>query len=127
VAEDRTAQGDLVGVRVLGDEPVVGGPDVGLQVGGERLFPDPGADLLTTGGEFVDVLDVEALEGAVDPVVEAVDGEEPAEGVGGGGETTGDAHAGVRQVDDHLAEGGVLSADLGDIVHADFGEPENVC
>jgi hypothetical protein len=52
-------------------------------------------------------------------------GQELAVGIGGGGEAARHTHAG-RQLADHLAERGVLAADLLDVGHAQFVEGDHV-
>ena len=79
--------GDLLGVGVVVDEVGVIVPDVLFECLGEGLVDDPLTDLPATLRQLGDILDVEVGEGLADPLVEAVEGEEVAVGVGGGGET----------------------------------------
>ena len=57
-----------------------------------------------------------------DALGEAFVTQELAEGMGGGREAAGHAHAGGSQLADHLAEGGVLAADRLDVGHPQLFE-----
>jgi hypothetical protein len=69
---------------------------------------------------------VVALERGGDPVGERVRVDERPEGGARRGEAAGHAHALRPEFADHLAERGVLAADLGDVDESDLGEIDDV-
>ena len=81
VALERTAQETAPGSRVVVHERRIGGADVRLHLGREGLLLDPLADVRADAGEIGDVADVKRLDHGLDPVVEAVRGEELAIGI----------------------------------------------
>ena len=96
-----------------------------LEVGGEGGLHHPAADAGTGGGETLDVVHVQGRQFAGDPLRQAVVGQKLAVGVGGGGEASGHAHAGLGQVSDHLPQGGVLAPHLLQVLHAEFVQPKD--
>ena len=115
-----------VAAAVLCGEFGVGRADVGIQVGLQRGIDHPAADLRAGGDQGVHVLDVERGQAVVDALVQGVEGDELAEGVRRGGEAARDRDAQVGQLADHLAERGVLAADLGQVGQAEFVQPKDV-
>ncbi len=109
----------------LGGDLLVGGLDLGLELGREGQLHDPLADLRAGLGQRIDVIHVERIERGIDAIGQAIVGEELAIGLGRGRETTRDTYAG-GQLADHLAERGVLAADLLDVGHAQFVEGDHV-
>src|SRR5437764_6071297 len=89
--------------------------NVALKSARKWRLGDPGADLLAAGGERIDVIAVEALELLGNAPVKPIGSEEFSEGIGGGGETAGDADAGRGQGAGHLAERSVFAADLREV------------
>jgi hypothetical protein len=85
------------------------------------LLDDPRPDLGAARGQGADILRIEAAQALLDPAGQIA--EELAEGVGRGGEAARDADAGRRQAADHLAERGILSADLGQVREAEIFKP----
>ena len=61
---------------------------------------------------------VEAIEDGVQLVLQPAGLDEVAVGRGGGGEATGNPHPLSRELADHLPEGGVFAANLGDRLKA---------
>ena len=74
-------------------QPVVGGADVDLEVLGQRVPLDAGADLAADAREGCDVVGVEIAQEGCDLVAETVVGQEAAVGVGCGGKPAGNPHA----------------------------------
>ena len=85
----------------------------------ERLGLDHGADFGTDGGQRAHVFGVQGVEFGVDAVRQAIELEELAEGVGGGGKAGGHFDAG-RQLGNHLPQAGVFAADDLDVGHPQF-------
>ena len=113
------------GIRGLGGEALVRGLDVALERGGERRRGDPAADLGTGLRESGDVVDVECSEGLIDPILEAVLSEKFAKSEGSGREAAGNAHPVASELADHLAQRGVLAADLVGVGHPQVVEPDH--
>src|SRR5262245_37426020 len=90
---------------------------------GKGCFQDPGADLLAALGEGPHVLGVELLQALGDALLELVGRQEFAEGLCGGGEAAWHADARCGEAADHLAERGILPADLLQVGHAEVFEP----
>jgi hypothetical protein len=110
----------------LGHQLLVIVIDGGFEGGREGLFHDPAPEAGTDLGQLGDVVHVQIIEQGLDALVQSVLGQELAVGVGGGGEAAGDPHADFRKVMDHFAQGGVLAAHDGHIVHAQVAEPADV-
>ena len=113
-------------LRITVDQSRVSGPDVGLERSRQRLLLDPLTNCGADVRELCDVADIERLDGPADALVEAIGGEELAVSICRRREPARDADPGVREIAHHLAERGVLAADLCDVGHADLGEPEDV-
>ena len=79
-----------------------------------------------TLASVLDIVDVERRELLGDASGEALVLQEVAIGLRGGREAIGHVDAGLREVADHLAEGGVLAADGLDVVPAELGEGNGV-
>ena len=93
----------------------------------ERLARPPRARISRpTAASAPHVVGVEAGEPDADPLGQAGVAEEALVGVGGGGEPVRARAPRRRQVRDHLAERGVLAADLLQVVQAELGEPPDV-
>ena len=86
--------------------------------GGSGWRLDPGADLGAGGGERAHVVGVERGEPLGDAPRQAAFGEEGAKRVRRGREAARHADAGLAQLADHFAEGGVLAADRLDVGHS---------
>jgi hypothetical protein len=104
----------------------VRGPDVGVEISGKRLGDDRGPDLLTDGGEALHVVGVEVAESLIDQIGQPGVPDEAAIGVGSGRKAVGYADTEVAELRDHLAEAGVLPADLLDVAKTELGEPSDV-
>ena len=109
-----------------GHQLVVRRPDVGLEVLGEVAGRDRLADLLAHLRQRAGVVGVEPLELAGDLLGQAGVADEPTVGVGRRREPVGHVHAELGEVADHLAERGVLAADLLEVVEAELGEGPDV-
>jgi hypothetical protein len=109
----------------FGGDGLVGGLDLGLELGRERQLDDPVADLRAGLRQCIDVVDVERVERRVDAVGKAIVGEELAISIRRGRKAARDTHAG-GQLADHLAERGVLATHDFDIGHAQFVEGDHV-
>ena len=59
-------------------------------------------------------------------LVQVVVGDAGLEGLGRGGEATGDGHAQPGQVADHLAQRGILAADAGQVGQSELVQPQDV-
>jgi len=90
-----------------------------FEVGRERLGLDHGTDFGTDGGQRAHVFGVQGVQFGVDAVRQAIELEELAEGVGGGGKAGGHFDPG-GQLGNHLSQAGVLAADDFDIGHPQF-------
>jgi hypothetical protein len=77
-------------------------------------------------GQPAYVVGVEAVQHRGDPHRQPGLAQEAAVGVRGGGEAVGHPHSGGGQVRDHLAERGVLAADLLQVGQTEIGEPDHV-
>jgi hypothetical protein len=108
------------------DQLVVGLADVRLEVVRERLLDHRGPDLLAHLGEPAYVVGVEVPQQLLDPVGQARVTDERLVGRRRGGEAVRHLHAEVGEVGDHLAQRGVLAADLLEVVHAEVAEPAHV-
>src|SRR5690606_29471765 len=84
------------------------------------------ADLGAGRGQRFHVLDVQARQPVEDALFEVVVGDEGLERVGRGGETAGDGDPKLGEVADHLAERGVLAADLGQVIQTQVLQPEDI-
>ena len=98
-------------------------PDVGLEVGRERLLqhrrPDPLSDLRQPAY----VVGVQPVKLGLDPLGQAGLAQEPAVGLGGGGEPVRHPHPRRGQIRDHLPQRGVLAAHLLEIGQTQVREP----
>ena len=117
--------GDFGGARV-GAHLAVTGADGLVQRRRQRRVHHPAADFGAGLDQFADVLDVQRLQAAVHALRQLVEVDELAIGIRGGRETAGHGHAELAQMTDHLAEGGVLSAHLGQIGQTQFVQPQDV-
>ena len=97
-----------------------------VEVGLQRGVDHPAADFRAGRVERGDVLDVQRGEAVEDALVQVVVGDEGLEGVGGGREAAGHGDAELGQVADHLAERGVLAADLRQVGQSQLVQPEDV-
>jgi hypothetical protein len=84
----------------------------------KRGFEDPLADLRPAGSERGYIVRIELLKALVDPPIQAIGGKKLPKGLRGGGEAARNADSGRGQAADHLAERGVLAADLLEVGHA---------
>ena len=91
----------------------------------QRGFDDPAADFGAGRGQGGDVIDIERGETVLDALGQAALGDELLEGLGRGRVAAGHRDAELAQVADHLAERGVLAADLAEIGQAQRIEPKN--
>ena len=83
------------------------------QVGGQDRL----THLVPSGGEVIDVIHVQALQGFLDDGAQFGVVDKMPIGFGGDGEARRQIDAARKEPLDHLAEGGVLAADLGDVAH----------
>ena len=109
----------------LGAQLRVGVDDRLGQIVGQRGRRDGGADAASSIGEVVDVDAVPSSEGLGRHVGERVRPQEVSECGRRGGEPVGHPDAPIRQLAIHLAEGSVLAADDGHIVHRRLVEPSD--
>ena len=116
---DRDIRAAIAHARVAVD-------DVLLQLRREGRGQDPVPDARAGLGELRDVVDVEGVEFLLDAGGEAFVREKLAVGVGGGREAVRHADSQLRQVRDHLAEGGILAADFRHVVAAEAGKGKGV-
>ena len=120
VAEERTATAMLGLPR---GQLLEGARTAASSCGRERrLDGSSGGSSRPHAASARDVVDVEVGEAPRRSVGQTVLREEIAVGVRRGGEAAGHAHAGVGQVADHFAEGGVLAADRLDVGHPQLFE-----
>ena len=103
----------------------VGLADGLVEIGGQRRFDDPAADFLAGCGQRVDVFDIERREAILDALGKTAFLEIVLERLRRRRETAGHGHAEPGEVADHLAERGVLAADLAEIGHAQRVEPKH--
>ena len=123
MAEERTAND--VSASPAG-QPAIGFGDRARPARRATAFSgDPPADLRARPRERGDVLDIEWLQELLDAISQAVLGEEFAKGGGRRREAAGHADARAGKLADHLAERGVLAADLVDVGHAQVFEPDD--
>ena len=108
---------------MVGAEPLVLAPHLGLERRRQRLRLDPAADLGAGLGERAHVVGVERGEPLGDAPRQAAFGEEGAKRVRRRREAARHADAGLAQLADHFAEGGVLAADRLDVGHSQGVEP----
>src|SRR5438067_497112 len=94
-----------------------------LKIAGKRRLGDPFADFLTAGGERRDIVGGKLFQLGFYLLIEAVGGQEFPERIGGGGKASGDADPGSRKRAAHLAQRGILAADLRQIAKAQILEP----
>ncbi len=97
-----------------------------FQLGREGCGENPLADLLARHRELLDVFNVEIGQRATDAFVEPGLLQEVAVGLCRGGETTGNAHTGIRERADHLTERGILAADDFDVALTQTLEAQNI-
>src|SRR5688572_21724005 len=97
------------------------GAYLSLKIGRKRLLHDPRADLGAALGERIDVLGIELLEALLDTRRQVAD--ELAVGLRAGREPARNPDAGGGEAADHLAERGVLAADLLQVGHAEIFKP----
>eukprot|EP01107_Rhizomastix_libera_P017718 TRINITY_DN8690_c0_g1_i1.p2 TRINITY_DN8690_c0_g1~~TRINITY_DN8690_c0_g1_i1.p2 ORF type:complete len:760 (+),score=-5.99 TRINITY_DN8690_c0_g1_i1:96-2375(+) len=110
----------------IGDQGVVVGLDLVLQLGRERGVDDPLANLGAGSQQGIDVVHVQVGEFSLDAGGQAFMGQELPIGMGRGGETAGNPHTGIGQLADHFAERGVLAADTVHICHAQLVETDYI-
>ncbi len=111
---------------VVGAQLGVGGADTGVQLRLQGRIDHPVADLATGGGQCRYVLHVQRGQAVIDALVQVVVGDEGLEGLGRGGEATGDGDAQPGQVADHLAQRGILAADAGQVGQSELVQPQDV-
>ena len=114
------------GSALFGAQPGIGGADVPVQLRLQRRIDHPASDFRTGSSERPDILHVQRRQPVVNPLVQGVVRDEGLERVGGGGETAGHRHTESGELADHLAERGVLAADLGEIGQAQVVQPQDV-
>ena len=88
-----------------------------LQIGWERLGFHHATNFCTSGGQSAHVFGVECIQARINAVGQAIKRQKLAKRVGGGGKTSGHAHA-RGQLRDHFAEAGVFTANHFDIGHS---------
>ena len=109
------------------DQRLVGGPDLGFQLGRKRRLDQEFADGLAGLREGLNVIDIQFGEHPVDAIGEPLVGQKFTIGTGCGRKTARHLHPGLRQMLDHFSEGGILAADDFHVGHAKFLEPQYVC
>ena len=108
------------------DQGLVGGANLRFQGGGEGRLHDRAADLLADLGKPQHIVNIKAVEQALDARVQALVGQKHPVCRRGGGKAVGHFHAGFGELADHFAEAGVLAAHGFDVVHAKRGVPKDL-
>ena len=115
---------DIVGAGILAQLDV-GRADRLLEFGGQGGIDDPAADILAGRHQGVDVVDVERGQPVLDALGQTALFQILLERAGRGRETAGHGDPELGEVADHLAEGGILAADLAQVGHAQLVEPKH--
>ena len=89
----------------------------------QRRVDHPSADLRPGLDQCIDVIDVQVGEPILDALGQAALGDELLERERGGCEAARHGYAELAQVADHLAERGILAADLAEVGQAQLIEP----
>ena len=118
----RGAHGERGAGAAGGDQLLVVGLDLRFQRRRERGVDHPLADLRADPQQRFDVVDIEPVQGGIDPLGQTLVGEEFAVSGGRGGESARHPNTGGGQLADHFAERSILPAHVPDIGHAQVVE-----
>ena len=115
-----------VATAVLGTQLGVGLADIAVQLRLQRRIHHPATDFPARFGQRLHVFHVQRAQAVEDPLVQRVVGDERLECVGSGGEPARYRDAQLGQVADHLAQRGILAADLCQVIQSQVLQPEDV-
>ena len=91
-----------------------------FQLRRKRSFNHPAADLGTGLEQRIDIIYIQRSQTGVNTIGQAVVRQKSTIGFCTGRKPTRDTYAGIRQLADHFAQRGILTADLLHIGHAKF-------
>ena len=86
----------------------------------------PLANLGANPRQFVNVVDIQGIQGFVNAVFQAVGGQEFTVSMSSGSETARDGNTSIGEITDHFTEGGILASNPVYVGHSQVVKPDNV-
>src|SRR5690554_4336344 len=93
---------------------------------GERGVDHPLANLCANPGQFVNIVNVQGIQGFINAVFQAIGGQEFPVGVCSCCKTARNGNTCIGEITDHFTEGSVLASNTVNIGHSQVVKPDNV-